>query len=85
MNVGPSSSRSRDGREENLRNLSSVFPQVETDVLQAVLNQEGTYEAAVEVLLLSVVSSSQNYAQMTYVQELFWPKKPQKGNRLLRE
>ncbi len=58
MNVGPSSSRSRDAREENLKNLSSVFPQVETDVLQAVLNQEGSYEAAVEVLLLSVVSST---------------------------
>lgn len=53
MNAEPSSS-SRDG--EALQNLANVFPQVDADVLRAVLDQEGSYEAAAEALLLSVVS-----------------------------
>ena len=57
MSAGPSSSRTRDTDHQALDNLSSVFPQVDTDVLRAVLHQEGSYEAAVEALLLSVVSS----------------------------
>ena len=56
MSTGPSSSRNHDTEEQALNNLSSVFPQVDIEVLQAVLHQEGSYEAAIEALLLSVVS-----------------------------
>lgn len=55
MNVGPSSS----GGETEVDALSSLFPQVDRDILRAVLQQESCYEAAVEALLESVVAFHQ--------------------------
>ena len=59
MSAGPSSSRNHDTEQQSLNDLSSVFPQIDTGVLRAVLHQEGSYEAAVEALLISVVSCCQ--------------------------
>ena len=56
MSAGRSASHTCDTEDQILKNLSGVFPQVDIDVLRAVLHQEGSYEAAVEALLLSVVS-----------------------------
>lgn len=54
MRAEPSTSR----EYRAIANLQALFPQVEADVLRAVLEQEGSEEAAVEALLLSVVRTA---------------------------
>ena len=49
------SSSGRDGRVEE---LCELFPQAERSVLEAVLDTEGSFDAAVEALLHSVVCHS---------------------------
>jgi hypothetical protein len=56
MNGGPSSS----GRDNLVDELCVLFPQAERSVLEAVLETEGSFDAAVEALLQSVVLQGQD-------------------------
>jgi hypothetical protein len=56
MNGGPSSS----GRSGSVDELCVLFPQAERSVLEAILETEGSFDAAVEALLQSVVRHSRH-------------------------